>query len=97
MRSGAPLGCGQCYETFTDYLVNELISDGKVPSQIGQVAKGAAVHKGGEPGKVSEVNLASRLQTLNQTLAEALNREDYEQAAWIRDQIKQLTEKADGG
>jgi protein arginine kinase activator len=34
---------------------------------------------------------------LNEALNETLTREDYEQAAWLRDQIKELMEKADEG
>jgi protein arginine kinase activator len=38
------------------------------------------------------INPSSRLLALNEALKETLSREDYEQAAWLRDQIKALTE-----
>ena len=36
-----------------------------------------------------------QLVALHQALHETLSREDYEQAAWLRDQIKALTEGKD--
>jgi protein arginine kinase activator len=32
---------------------------------------------------------------LNEALNETLKKEDYEQAAWLRDQIKAITEKTE--
>jgi protein arginine kinase activator len=36
---------------------------------------------------------AYQLTTLNEALNEALEKEQYEQAAWLRDQIKEWKEK----
>ena len=60
----------------------------------------AALHTGRTPGETAKVSPAMRLVSLNEALNETLSREDYEQAAWLRDQIKKLTAKKknqDGG
>ncbi len=43
--------------------------------------------------KLLDITLSSRLASLNVALNEALKRENYEQAAMLRDQIKTLTDK----
>jgi len=51
------------------------------------------LHLGKTPTKPVTIPTSSRLTALNEALNEALKKENYEQAAWIRDQIKALTEK----
>lgn len=51
------------------------------------------LHAGKSPDQTVEVSAASRIVSLNEALKEALKKENYEQAAWLRDQIKALTEK----
>ena len=47
---------------------------------------------GRTPGQAVAINPSLKLLALHQALNETLSREDYEQAAWLRDQIKALTE-----
>ena len=74
------LGCSACYATFTEAL-NTLLK---------------AMHKGTEHvGKVPErayraVELSDRMRNLNESLQKAVAEENYETAASLRDQIKQL-------
>ena len=74
------LGCSACYTTFTEAL-NTLLK---------------AMHKGTEHvGKVPErayraVELSDRMRNLNENLQKAVAEENYETAASLRDQIKQL-------
>jgi protein arginine kinase activator len=74
------LGCSSCYETFADGLSALL----------------KAMHKGTEHvGKVPEraqraVKLTHRMRTLNEDLQKAVAEENYETAASLRDQLKQL-------
>ncbi len=93
--SGMPLGCSQCYETFADQLINELTVSNKLLPKERQ--KGDPLHVGRNPGEAAGISPALKLHALNQALADTLQREDYEQAAWLRDQIKQLTEKSNEG
>lgn len=93
VRSGHPLGCSECYEVFGDTLVNELISNGLLPGKLVSVAKTAPLHIGRSPGQVSPVSRSVRLIALNEALDEVLKKEDYEQAARLRDQIKALKEE----
>lgn len=91
IRHGNLLGCAMCYEVFHDILVNELVSGDRIPQKL-LSKKAIPLHTGRIPGEVQEINSSSRLLALNEALNETLKREDYEQAAWLRDQIKALTE-----
>ena len=74
------LGCSECYETFAEGL--------------GSLLK--AMHKGTEHvGKLPEraqrvMVLNQRMRALNANLQKAVAAENYESAASLRDQIKQL-------
>lgn len=92
VRLGGPLGCPECYEIFSDILILEMQKHekGVTPSS------GAFLHIGRTPGEDTKTNPALRLLALNKALSETLNREDYEQAAWLRDQIKILSDTESG-
>ena len=99
LRVGAPLGCSICYDVFDDVLLQEMLSSNKIPLRLATSKKSSPIHIGRAPGEAQEMNPSLRLLALNEALNETLKREDYEQAAWLRDQIKALTdnpEKEDG-
>jgi len=89
---GIPVGCSVCYEVFDDVLLSEMIASQKIPSRITIPKKSTPIHIGRAPGESQEMNPSLRLLALNEALNETLKKEDYEQAAWLRDQIKALTE-----
>jgi protein arginine kinase activator len=96
IKMGNPLGCSECYAVFADVLISELIAADKLPARIKRDIlnkKTQPLHLGKTPNKPLTIPASSRLTTLNEALNEALKKENYEQAAWIRDQIKALTEK----
>lgn len=95
IRLGTPLGCSVCYEVFDDILLPEMLAAHKVPARIAAAKKTATLHVGRTQGEVQEISPSLRLLALNEALTEMLKSEDYEQAAWLRDQIKALTEKKD--
>ncbi len=100
IKMGSLLGCGECYSVFADVLLRELIATGKIPPRMRKSPPGQKnqpLHVGKSPSKPVSLTLSSKLATLNEALNDALKKENYEQAAWLRDQIKALTEKpADG-
>jgi protein arginine kinase activator len=65
----------------------------KLPARLATAKKSIPVHIGRTPGEVHEISPSLRLLALNEALGEMLKSEDYEQAAWLRDQIKALTEQ----
>lgn len=96
VKMGQPLGCADCYAVFGDLLVGELLTAEAIPPSLQQKMSSKrlqAIHIGKSPDKPADITLSSRLASLNEALNEALKRENYEQAAWLRDQIKALTEK----
>lgn len=95
IKMGNPVGCSECYSVFSDLIISELIAADKIPARIKKefpAMKNQALHLGKSPNKPLTIPSSSRLTTLNEALNEALKKENYEQAAWIRDQIKGLTD-----
>ena len=74
------LGCSTCYVTFTESLTALLKAMHKGTSHVGKVPERAQ--------RVGE--LSDRMRTLNENLQKAVAEENYETAASLRDQIKQL-------
>jgi protein arginine kinase activator len=80
-KKSGRLGCPECYRTFSEGLAGLL----------------KTMHKGTRhTGKAPEALRATRenaglLKTLQAKLAKAIKDENYEQAAQVRDEIKQLT------
>lgn len=93
VRMGSLLGCSHCYEIFGEAIIHELHVAHALPSAFSAGQKiGTNIHVGRAPGELSEISPTTRLIALNQALIETLHREDYEQAALLRDQIRTLTE-----
>lgn len=93
VRMGSMLGCNVCYEVFAEALLSELMQAKKLPSRITQFKKTMPIHIGRSPGEIKEVSAAMKLLALNEALSDTLKAENYEQAAFLRDQIRALTEK----
>lgn len=92
LRMGAPLGCSACYEVFEEMIITELLILEKIPPRLATAKKSESLHIGRILGSTQEISSSMRLLALNEALNETLKREDYEQAALLRDQIKALTE-----
>lgn len=95
LRVGIPLGCSDCYEVFGDILIAEMLAAEKIPVRLATSKKSMPIHIGRAPGESQAINPSLRLLALNEALTETLKKEDYEQAAWLRDQIKSLTENTE--
>ncbi len=93
VKMGNLLGCSECYAVFGDILLSELLAAGRAPTRLTSLKKEMPLHLGRAPGEVQEMSPSLRLLALNEALNETLKREDYEQAAWLRDQIKAITDK----
>jgi protein arginine kinase activator len=96
VQTGQPVGCLECYSVFASYIISELIDANGIPSALkkkAQAQKLQTFHIGRSPQQPTSPVLSSKLSSLNEALNEALKKENYEQAASIRDQIKALTEK----
>src|SRR5215472_4647316 len=85
-KKSGRLGCPECYQTFAEGLEGLL----------------KTMHKGTRhTGKVPEALRASReqsdqLKLLQKKLAKAIEDENFEQAAQLRDEIKQITPRGTG-
>ena len=92
IKRGHRLGCPECYTVFEDLLLIEMQTANRYPLHTISKKKNVQVHIGRARGEKLAVNPSSRLMALNEALKDMLSREDYEQAALLRDQIKAITE-----
>ncbi len=89
---GEPLGCIQCYSLFEKTILNQLKALDAIASQSENLKKSSSLylHLGKTPNPLPNENQKNRLTILNEALSNALKEENYEEAAWVRDQIKTL-------
>lgn len=95
VRIGSRLGCSTCYEVFGEALIADMLNANKIPARLSANKKSLPLHIGRTPLEAPLINPSLRLLALNEALTETLQREDYEQAALLRDQIKELTKDAE--
>ena len=95
IRRGHLLGCQECYNVFENLLIIEMQATNCIPPRLLPLKKNLPLHLGRSPGEQVVMGPSSRLLALNEALQDTLNREDYEQAAWLRDQIRALTEESE--
>lgn len=82
-RSKGRLGCGECYRAFKNQLLPLL-----------RRIHGTVKHTGKFPKKLDEaVYNEAKIKELRSQLERAVQLEEYEQAACIRDKIKKIMEK----
>lgn len=82
-RATYMLGCPDCYEAFGDALEADLERIHRATRHIGTAA----------PARSKAAELQERLQAMRSELTSAVEYEDYERAAFLRDEIAR-TEKA---
>jgi protein arginine kinase activator len=100
VQTGNPLGCSACYAVFSDIVVSNLLAAGQLPPQLQKSLtskKGQQIHIGKVPNKPYATVSSEELTSLNEALNDAIRKENYEQAAWLRDQIKAILEKGHDG
>ena len=91
VKSGR-LGCSDCYRTFYDRLLPSIQRiHGRIKHNGKQIA--APVEDAEEPKEEKEEN---KLETLKAQLTEAVEKQEFEQAAVIRDEIKKLEAEQNG-
>ena len=79
-KKSGRLGCSACYVTFAEGLGTLLKAMHKAAEHVGKLPQRA--HR--------QVELSDRMRSLNENLQKAVEEENYETAASLRDQIKQL-------
>ncbi len=80
-KKSGRLGCPDCYRTFAEALEGLLKTMHKGTRHVGKV-----------PAAMRQTrDFSNRLDTLQKRLTQAIAAEDFEQAAVLRDEIKQMT------
>ena len=83
-KKSGRLGCPDCYTTFAEGLEGLLKSMHKGTRHVGKVPEAMR----------QTCNVSDQLKTLQKKLNKAVEDEDFEQAAALRDEIKQMGAKA---
>jgi protein arginine kinase activator len=83
-KKSGRLGCPECYKTFSEGLSGLLKSMHKGTRHVGKAPE--ALRESRET--------ADKLKTLQKKLAKAIESENFEEAASLRDEIKQLGERS---
>jgi len=82
-KKAGRLGCSECYVTFADGLESLLKSMHKGTKHLGKAPQSLQQSR----------DLSDKLKSLQKKLDKAVEQEDFEQAAQIRDEIKNTKEK----
>lgn len=97
LKQGEKLGCSECYKVFADILIQDLSEKNHLPIPFdipSMKGREIPIHVGRSPYQNTQKgSLSARLETLHVALGEAIAFENYEQAASLRDQIKELMER----
>lgn len=81
---GGKFGCGACYDAFGSYT-----------KQILNNIHSTSVHKGKVSAAASEqIKIKREIEKLKAELKEAIEKQEFEKAAGLRDKIKKLEEEA---
>jgi len=79
-KKSGRLGCPECYQTFAEGLAGLLKTMHKGTRHVGKAPEALRQSR----------DLSDRMKTLQNKLAKAIKDEDFEQAAILRDEIKQM-------
>jgi protein arginine kinase activator len=82
-KKSGRLGCSECYVTFSEGLGGLLKTMHKGTRHVGKVPESLRTRR----------DLSNQLTALQKKLNKAIETEDFEQAALLRDQIKQLNSR----
>ena len=83
-KKSGRLGCAECYTTFAEGLEGLLKSMHKGTRHVGKVPEAMRQSR----------DVSDQLKTLQKKLNKAVEEEDFEQAAALRDEIRQMGAKA---
>ncbi len=95
---GNLVGCVSCYETFRPIIIYILKKQNLFPNpmiSLFQEQGDHSFHIGHNPFDGYDLQVSQRLNDLQIALQQAVKAEHFEQAAWIRDQIRLLTSKGE--
>ncbi len=91
------LGCPQCYQTFEEFLLTKLSESDTIPLKSDSDIvrkKTIPIHLGKTPEILRGDETRKKLESLHAALKEAIASENFERAALLRDQIKNLERKS---
>ncbi len=83
-KKAGRLGCPECYKTFAEPLEGLLKTMHKGTRHVGKVPETQRQTR----------DFTDRIKLLQRKLSKAIEREDFEEAALVRDEIKQTTARA---
>ena len=91
------IGCSRCYARFEERLTHHLLQTKQVADRCESRLTDPfpILHRGRSPFKSQRSEKRTHIRELKQALSEAIQSENYEEAAWLRDQINSLNQGSD--
>ncbi len=89
LQMGEGFGCTHCYVVFDRPLTEKLIQEKRIPCFDAKELSNSSLHLGKSPDRSHSIPPTHQMASLQEALQEALKKEQYEEAAWIRDQIQE--------
>ncbi len=83
-KKAGRLGCPECYQTFAEPMGSLLKTMHKGTRHVGKVPESLRQNR----------DVSDRLKNLQKRITKAIEEEDFEKAAILRDEIKQITVRA---
>ncbi len=84
------MGCSECYEVFETGVEGLLNAMHKGTQHLGKIPNGGKPRTRPKPAEAPAPSLSSRVEDLQKQLAASIESENYEEAARIRDELRQL-------
>ena len=95
-KKNGRFGCASCYDVFKQVLDDMLEGMHAGKRHVGRMPDGFEVPVAADPVEPQPEDTEEDISALEQELTEAVEAEEYERAAEIRDRIRQLKELATG-
>lgn len=95
-KKNGRFGCASCYDVFKQVLDDMLEGMHAGKRHVGRMPDGFEVPAATDPVEPQPEDTEEDISALEQELTEAVEAEEYERAAEIRDRIRQLKELATG-
>lgn len=96
IANSGKLGCGNCYEVFEDRLdpiIRRIQGDNRHVGRVGKILDSKIEQKLSQKQQGrQESKKGSQLEELQEKLKQAIKKEEYEEAAKIRDEIKKISQ-----
>lgn len=89
------VGCAECYQTFLDQLMPSIQRMHGNTHHVGKIPMGTALQVVGQPVEQEPLKEKSQIEQYQEQLQQAIEKQNFELAAELRDKIKALSQESE--